>query len=63
MNTKSAMVLSMRATLLAISISVAISGCAELQRESEMNEPDRLAPCPDRPNCVPSYDRMGTLTA
>ena len=42
------------AVLLAIIFSVAISGCAELQRENKMSEPDCLAPCPDRPNCVSS---------
>lgn len=62
MNKQSAIVASICTALLAIAISVAISGCAELQRENEMNEPDRLAPCPDSPNCV-SSDAQNTRHA
>ena len=42
------------ATVMTITLPAAFAGCAGNQMEYKMNENDRLAACPDRPNCVSS---------
>jgi uncharacterized protein (DUF1499 family) len=43
--------------LFTIVLAFFVNGCAVTQGETAMQEPDRLAPCPDRPNCVSSDAR------
>lgn len=40
-----------------IALAAVVIGCAGNQLENDMNKHDRLAVCPDRPNCVSSEEQ------